>query len=325
MKVSIVMGAYNAEPFIEKSITSVLSQTHEDFELLIADDGSTDNTRSVIDNFATEDSRIRTSHNRTNQGILRTRNRLFGEATGRFVTLLDADDWLAPQKLERQVNYLNETNAESCGTNYYKVHVDGRMELNSEGRFDAVLGPKDIHDLPFWLPNIMMRHSFLKRVGGYDTYFEDFACFEDLYWTYDILDSAPVVFLNEPLYYRQHNPSSLTKTLNLRRLASLELVLELIQQRRNTGTDWLKQGNRAEADSFISSLLADKRWRGEQYRTYSAIKTDEGRFAEAASFLTKAMSQNPGNRLNLNTLLYLARSAILRLSRSASSRDMSAR
>src|SRR5262249_29917335 len=100
-KVSVVMSAFNAEAFIEEAIISILSQTYENVELVIADDGSMDNTRRVLDRLT--DRRIRRYDNKENLGYLRTRNRLFRLTTGEFVTLQDADDISLPNRIENQV------------------------------------------------------------------------------------------------------------------------------------------------------------------------------------------------------------------------------
>ena len=90
--VSIVMPAYNCAHYIGETIQSVLVQTYEDWELLIVDDQSTDNTPKVVDEFATQDDRIRYIELEKNSGVAVARNRGIEEARGNYIAFLDSDD-----------------------------------------------------------------------------------------------------------------------------------------------------------------------------------------------------------------------------------------
>src|SRR4051794_8423906 len=225
MKVSVVMGAFNARAYVEQAMTSLLAQTYTCMEILIADDGSSDDTRSLIDAYAQKDSRIKTFHSDNNLGIARTRNRLFPCTTGDLITQLDADDWISPETIEAQVNFIHSNkNAEAVGVNYYKIGADGSVKIHTSDTSTSFVTKEDIHDLPFWTTSLMLTRSLLQRVGGYHEFFEDKSCYEDLYWVYDMLDVTPIGFISKPLYFLRHNPSSTTKTLDFKKLAGRELV-----------------------------------------------------------------------------------------------------
>ena len=105
--VSIIMPSYNTAAFIAESIQSVLSQTYENWELLIVDDCSTDATDEVVAPFLC-DSRIRYLQNESNCGAAVTRNRALREASGEWIAFLDSDDLWMPEKLERQLAFMKE-------------------------------------------------------------------------------------------------------------------------------------------------------------------------------------------------------------------------
>src|SRR3954447_62209 len=308
MKVSVLMGAFNARAYVEQAITSLLAQTYTSMEILISDDGSSDDTRALIDAYAQKDSRIKTFHNHTNLGIARTRNRLFERTTGELITQLDADDWLSPETIEAQVDFLKKTSAEAVGVNYFNVDVDGTIKINTPGKSSSFVTKEAIHDLPFWPTNIMLTRRLLQRVGGYHEFFEDKSCYEDLYWVYNMLEVTPVGFISKPLYFLRHNSSSATKTLNFTRLAGKELVNELIRQRQATGSDWLKLGDYDKPNAYINSFMTDDAWKGELYRTYAAMKIDERRYDEAAAFLKNAVAARPLHFKNVQTFIYLLKS-----------------
>lgn len=103
-KVSILLPVYNVETYLRESLESLLSQTFKDFEILIVNDGSTDNSAKVIAEF--KDSRIK-YFEQSNHGLTATLNRLVELASGEYLARMDPDDWSHPQRLERQVNFLD--------------------------------------------------------------------------------------------------------------------------------------------------------------------------------------------------------------------------
>lgn len=104
-RVSVVIPVYNRERYVREAIESILAQTFRDFELLLIDDGSTDRSREVMSAYA--DSRIRVVSNPRNLGIPRTRNRGLELATGEYLAWLDSDDHACPDRLEREVAFLD--------------------------------------------------------------------------------------------------------------------------------------------------------------------------------------------------------------------------
>lgn len=104
--VSIIMPSWNTGNYIAESIESVLNQTYKNWELLIVDDCSTDNTDSVVASF--DDKRIRYFKNKKNSGAALTRNRAIRKANGEWIAFLDSDDLWLPEKLEKQLKFMND-------------------------------------------------------------------------------------------------------------------------------------------------------------------------------------------------------------------------
>ena len=114
------MPAYNSGRFIEQSIRSVLSQTYTDWELLIVDDCSTDDTTSIVASF--KDKRIHYQRNEHNMGAALSRNKAIQAAKGKYIAFLDADDKWLPTKLEKQVGFMQNNNIPMSYTAYYVQH-----------------------------------------------------------------------------------------------------------------------------------------------------------------------------------------------------------
>lgn len=125
---SIIMPAYNAEKFIEASIESVLAQTFADYELLIINDCSTDNTVDIIQKCQYLDSRIKLLHNERNSGVAMTRNHGIEYAQYPYICFLDSDDLWTPDKLQKYLKEFEEGN-NVIYSFYTRFNQDGNLNL----------------------------------------------------------------------------------------------------------------------------------------------------------------------------------------------------
>jgi glycosyltransferase involved in cell wall biosynthesis len=141
-RISVIVSVYNAAPYLRASVESILSQTLEDWELIIVDDGSTDESAEVAARF--RDSRVRLFRLPTNRGAAAAKNFGIEQARSRFLAFLDADDVAVPRRLQRQLNVLEKVpnavlgaRAEVIGTNGQHLGFTG--PLPSEDRFREML------------------------------------------------------------------------------------------------------------------------------------------------------------------------------------------
>ncbi|MDP2852235.1 MAG: glycosyltransferase [Gallionella sp.] len=168
--VSVLLPAYNCEAYVLEAVSSMLSQSFSDFELLVIDDGSTDSTRKLLE--AVHDARLRLVSNERNIGLIGTLNRGLALAVGRYIARMDADDISAPERLEKQVQYL-EANPD--------IHVLGSMVnlIDEQGNvFGAFAGyPKNADEIHRYLlrecclihPSVMFRKDTVLAADGYST------------------------------------------------------------------------------------------------------------------------------------------------------------
>lgn len=142
--VSVIMPAYNAERFIREAISSVVRQSITEWELIVIDDCSTDESYSLAWNLAQEDSRIIVLQNDKNSGVAKTRNRGIELAKGRYIAFLDSDDIWHPEKLQRQLERIIATGAGICYCSYAIIDSSGRKNcadylVPSQVTFDDIL------------------------------------------------------------------------------------------------------------------------------------------------------------------------------------------
>ena len=123
--VSILTPTFNAEKFIRATIKSVQEQTYENWEMILVDDASTDNTVSIIEDFAQRDNRIKLFKFSENRGNGFARNAALDKATGKYIAYLDADDLWFPSKLEKQIQFLNANNLHFTFSYYDSIDEEG--------------------------------------------------------------------------------------------------------------------------------------------------------------------------------------------------------
>lgn len=135
--VSIIMPSYNTGSFISETIESVLAQTYSNWELIIVDDCSRDDTDDVVSRYLSDD-RIRYMKNEVNSGAAVSRNRALRKAKGKWIAFLDSDDLWEPQKLEKQIAFMENHEYHFSYTNY--IEIDEDSTINGK----CVTGPKRI-------------------------------------------------------------------------------------------------------------------------------------------------------------------------------------
>ena len=197
-KVSIIVPMYNAEKFIGKTIESVLAQTYQNWEMLIMNDVSTDNSLAIVSLYAKKDERIKIVNTEKNVGVVKGRNFLIDLASGKYIAFLDADDYWHNEKLEKQIKFMKEKNASISCTEYTRVK-------ENEEKINDVIIKEEISY------NDMLKNNYLgcltviydaKKIGK--RYFKEVEKNEDyVRWLEIVKDVNTIYGLKENLaYYR---------------------------------------------------------------------------------------------------------------------------
>ena len=210
--ISIVLPAYNCSPYIAETINSLLSQTFTDFQLIIINDGSTDDTEHIIQLY--HDPRITYLKNESNKGLVFTLNRGIQAAEGNYIARMDADDIALPQRLQLQKQWLDEnphTAAVSCTIRF----IDGKGNERGEWKEDKVsCSYTDIKKMLPWEnciahPTIMIRKEVVEAYlyDAMQLHCEDY----DL-WLRMLADGLVIEKLPQPLLLYRNHEASITGT-----------------------------------------------------------------------------------------------------------------
>jgi glycosyltransferase involved in cell wall biosynthesis len=248
--VSVVMPVYNGEKYLKEAVESILCQTFHDFEFLIMNDGSTDATSSILSHYQETDNRIQV-YNQENQGLITTLNTGCALAKRKYIARMDADDIAFPDRLERQIDFLER--------NPHVGLLGGTVvRIDSSGRFlDTVRSPEHDHELQkgllkdnyFFHPSVMFQKQAFHEARGYRKAFRH--C-EDYDLWLRIAERYALGSLQEPvLYYRLHPNQISLCHINQQTLSLLgsQVAAEI---RRETGHDPMESVELLTSEALIN-------------------------------------------------------------------------
>ena len=245
VKISVLVPVYNVAPYVGACLQSICSQTLKDLEIICVDDVSTDESASIVKEWAEKDSRIRFFSASANGGLSRTRNLALTHATGEFLMLVDSDDWLEPRALECMYEKARIFDADriACG---YRYHYEDEPERKDFFLPEEAAGPDK--DWIFCTPDtigrihhgangMMIRRSVVEKCGR--RFPEGLLC-EDIYFhytTYPFCGRACTVC--EPLYVYRKRAGSITDEFasghSLKSLDYLKVALLVLEAWKEDG------------------------------------------------------------------------------------------
>jgi glycosyltransferase involved in cell wall biosynthesis len=245
--VSIIVAAYNCEQFIRQSLDSLLNQSYENIEIIIADDSSTDKTKTIIDSYS--DKRIKRYHNNKNLGYLKTCNKLFTKCLGSYITFQDADDWSKQNRIQKHLSFMLHYNLDISTCGYDKVSTDGKFLYTffpTELKSDFIQEINETHFVRVCGASIMIKREVLHSVGNYRLFFDRIGS-EHLDWLLRMLPKHSIRNIQKPLYVYRDNPASISNEIDLAKpinYISGRIAFNLFEERMlNNGIDSLMGSN----------------------------------------------------------------------------------
>ena len=157
-KVSVIVPVYNVEPYLRRCLDSILAQTFTDFEAILVDDGSTDGSGAICDEYAATDSRFVVVH-KGNEGVAQARLTAFEHSKGELITFVDADDYVSPEYIRVLADTVEKENADMVSCDYYRVE-NGKI-ISPSSKFVGIYEKDDIKDF------ISDHYFYDKRAKGY--------------------------------------------------------------------------------------------------------------------------------------------------------------
>lgn len=236
----VLLPVKNGMPYIEGAIESILQQTFGDFTLFVIDDGSSDETATVVANFAHGDSRLRLI-DFNGDGLIDALNRGLELSTSPFVARMDADDISMPTRFERQLSYL-QTHPDVVVVGCWTRHIDqGGELLNTTTKYPT--SPNDLerqlfsNKNPLAHPTVMMRSDKVKALGGYR---KPLKAAEDFDLWLRVAEAGKLANLPEPLLRYRIHPGQVSAAQRLTQSFASELAFICSEERRANRIDPVK-------------------------------------------------------------------------------------
>jgi len=223
-KVSIVMPLYNAEQFVRSAVESILNQTYTNFEFLIINDSATDSSRKIVGEI--EDSRIRIVDHPKNQGLVASLNHGFSLASGEYIARMDHDDVSRPDRIEKQVRFLDE-NLQVALVGSWFEYIDKGIVIRApvtsrEIRYFSLFNS------PFGHPTVMIRKSALAGLPG--PYDPDFQMAEDYELWCRLIDLKETANLPEILLDYRIHPQQMSAQSSVQKKVADRIRLQQMQK-----------------------------------------------------------------------------------------------
>lgn len=239
---SIIMPVFNVAPYLKKSIESVLFQSYKNIEILLIDDGSTDDSSNICDEYAKKDTRIKVIH-KSNGGLSDARNVGLDNATGEYIAFVDSDDWLDINMYDKLIRAIKETESDVAVNNFYYAE-DGIYREGMESTSDFIL-LKEKSEIFLNLVGgqnclafMVWNKVFKKDVIG-NTRFKKGQIYEDLYFDRLVFSNChKVCRIKDALYYyrykRPGNTVTMFRAQKLTKFAEINDYIDMFLQSNDT-------------------------------------------------------------------------------------------
>lgn len=214
--VSVIIPIYNVQVYLDKCLLSVINQTYKNLEIILINDGSTDQSLNICEIYAKKDNRIRII-NQANSGVSKARNKGLDLAKGDYIAFVDSDDYLELDMIEKMVNYINKNQVDIICCGYNEVSESGNLlKISTQGNQNGeILTNRQTLDVLFTteiLKGFLFNKLFKRECIDRERLPEDLDICEDFYFFSKLLcKDIKIMYVNDRLYNHVYNLSGATK------------------------------------------------------------------------------------------------------------------
>lgn len=222
--ISVIVPVYNVALYVERCVSSILNQTYSDLEILLIDDGSTDDTPSIVDKLAENDCRVKVFHIENN-GVSNARNIALKYAKGDYISIIDGDDWIEPTLFEDAMKAINENNADTFMFEYYVDYETNKKPHCVDENKYGIIDSKTAIQYSIDVENRFAWSKIFKKELSNDIWFNtDIILGEDTLYICSVLANAnKVVYSNKPYYhYIIREGSAVNSVFNRKKLSGMD-------------------------------------------------------------------------------------------------------
>ena len=264
-KISIIIPIYNTEEYLRECLNSVINQTLKEIEIILIDDGSTDNSGKICEEYASKDKRIKVIHQK-NQGAAISRNKGIDLAQGKYLYFLDSDDYIESDTLEKMLNKIEQEDADICICRNYEI--DGNIKILSNSLVIELLPQKscfNMNDIPksifnFCHPTVW--HKLYKKnfINKYEIKYQNLSSCNDVFFNaISLVLAERITCLNEALVFHRINTNN---SITAKRYIFSDNIFKAAKKTKY----YLKKINKFEAVkhsfyiAFINYFVYEQKW-----------------------------------------------------------------
>ena len=233
-KISVIVPVYNVSNYIHKCVDSIINQKYENLEIILVDDGSTDDSGNICEEYAKKDVRIKVIHKK-NGGLSDARNVGIDNATGSYIGFVDSDDWIDENMYITLYQNMKKENADISCCNRYFIYTNTRTSYGTDKFYEVMNSQRAIQLMcTFGYLGVSAYTKLYKKKLFEDIRYPKGKVNEDIYTTYKLLDKATrIVYDATPLYYYRQRKGSITnsKKININAMEASKELLDFVEKK----------------------------------------------------------------------------------------------
>ena len=332
-KVSIIVPVYNAEKYLEKCLDSIINQTYKNLEILCVNDGSTDNSLSILTKYTKKDKRI-IIETIPNSGVSKARNIAISKATGNYIMFVDSDDYVELSMVEKMIQSLEKNKADVVRCNNFLEKENGNIKkiedyhlknqsLNSNQIDESIISDIITGKLLTYSCVLLIKKETLMKTN---LFYEKLKIYEDRVLYLELfLELNKIYFLNEPLYHYVIHSNSCVNSKKLasshlyNTIAGWEIIISILKEHQIKTDNLLKQLNTYYLEMIIGYLYGTYKNDSQHFKqvyldiiNHPSIKEmlKDYNPSQYSYFIKKTTKLIKDNQYHLLKLLYLLRKII---------------
>ena len=253
--ISVILVTFNREHYLPTMLSSLRNQTFKDYELILVNNGSTDNTMKICNNYANNDTRVKLIHNQKNIGASFGRNSGLSQATGDFISFVDDDDRCGPSMLEVLADIAIKTNADisMCGSyNEFSDRLEPYFIFDEKYEFDRLQGLKELLNRKLY--NVAPPTKLFRRSLWNGFTFPENVLVDDIHVVYKVFEKAQRVSVwGIPLYFFRKHSSNMTSFIHNRTMTP-ELLNEYLNMYQTRAAYLIERAPEITKDVELSMI-----------------------------------------------------------------------
>lgn len=311
--ISIVIPMYNSEKYIKKCIESIIKQTYKKLQIIIIDDGSTDESGTICKEFCKKDNRIEYFYKK-NQGVSSARNLAIDKIIGRYVIFIDSDDWIEKNMIELLHENIKKYNADISICGYDKIYQNGKVDISECNYKNKIYTKNKIymyenllnkHGYKGYLWNKLIKTDLIKKADKIIYFNEKVHLQEDLLFLCEVLKNTKSIICdtNNKLYhYIQRSNSAISSKYSIKYVSKLIVLEYLINLKKYMKIDALEDIEFEYVFSAIKSKYIVKKLNINDDKLNNKIKEIEKKYYKYVFYESKI---NIKNKIKLLMIKYM--------------------